>query len=111
MTHGTLTNKQTGQTLTGEEEEFTSTRFRFRIDGCMAFNVFQPAEWDFTPDPEPLPTKRGWYVSNREAVLGLLFELRPSGRWFTHNNHLRTEAEMRDRLPLVRLVREDGKPL
>lgn len=113
MTHGTLTNKQTGQTLTGKRESKDGGIYlNFHIDGCEDEDVFRTAEWDFTPDPGPLPDEDGYYVSDAPRFKGFIYE-RTYGKWYGVNNggDLRSEEDMRESLPLIRLVREDGKPL
>lgn len=68
-THGTLTIKATGQTLTGTRLD-RSARFDtltlFQIDGLAtdsgSWATFRSHEVIFTPDTPPLPTQAGIYL-------------------------------------------------
>lgn len=109
MTHGTLTNNETGQALMGTDRPSGNKGFfHFCIDGCRSANNFRRDEWTFTPDPEPLPTEDGWYVSDAPDFEGHVYQ-RYRGVWYSRIGTAFMEDMMRERLPLVRLVREDGK--
>ena len=61
---GTITNKETGDTLHGIMSERVlqarnANGFDFRIDGTQAFNTFFWSDWDFEPEAPKLPTEIG----------------------------------------------------
>lgn len=76
MARGTITNKETGQTLTGEITRsgggsFTGKDwFDFRVDGTRTEPTFLYEDWYFTPERkflaeqiEELPTGTPFYLS------------------------------------------------
>ena len=50
MTRGTLTNKKTGQTLTGDRQGADTQGWYFYIDGTTVNNYFYSRDWDFIED-------------------------------------------------------------
>jgi hypothetical protein len=73
MTRGTITNKTTGQTLTGEVKDWSKyqTIFTFVIDGTGTYidPTFRKRDWDFTEERKPLVDQI------KELPVGTLFWL------------------------------------
>lgn len=65
MTHGTITNIESGQTLTGTKQGDPyggAQWFDFKIDGVKTSNSFLVGEWTFEPDRIKAPTKKGIWL-------------------------------------------------
>lgn len=105
MTRGTITNKQTGLEITGDITGYHPGDYAFHIsiDGASTWNTMEAADWDYTPEPEPI--KDGVYVPrNSNPGGGVIYKYR-GGQWRDAHGY-ELNDQMVDVSGLVRLVPE-----
>jgi len=113
--HGTFTNGD--QRITGTIQEAHRAVLGIRIDGATQGTTWLPRDnWDFTPDPAPLPTENGVYtLASIDIADGPAVAVLYNGHWRVSvpsgTALIDPDGLVRDwheNFGLVRLVREDS---
>jgi hypothetical protein len=113
--HGTFTNGD--QRITGTIQEAYRHALGIRVDDATKSTTWLPRDnWDFTPDPAPLPTENGVYtLASHDLDDGPVLAVLYNGHWRVSLVGSGTPADpdalVRDwheNFGLVRLVREDS---
>jgi hypothetical protein len=105
MTRGTITNKQTGLEISGEQNQPDDVRMEFIIDGTTLTLEFLVSEWDFTPEPEPI--KPGVYIYAELPPERAIIRKYYSGEWRDADGYTLISQDV-NVSELVRLVPEEG---
>jgi hypothetical protein len=109
--HGTFTNGE--QRFTGTVSYVGPVQTAALIDGTSSIVIFPRDNWDFTPDPDPLPTIPGIYLDDGHDIWSLSVD----GEWalIAYANGTRvSDRNCRSfvpamHTPLIRLVKERAK--
>lgn len=103
MTHGTITNKKTGQTLTGDIRAIDDDAFLIVIDGTTTVNTMHSKDWDIALDAPPI--KPGIYVPRSNFPENSVIRKYRHGAWRDADGYELADQNV-DIARLVRLVPE-----